>query len=510
MTATVYDVAVVGAGPAGLAAAGAAAERGATVVCVDGNDQPGGQFWRHPDEQARPAYDGAGHHGWKTYLRLRRRFEAGRTSGQITYLPGRHVWMLQADGGPAGGGSAGDGFVLRTNAAHDVGARPGAATVRARRLVLCTGGHDRQLPVPGWDLPGVMAAGGIQGYLKTNGTLPGTSMVIAGTGPFLLPVAATVAEAGGTVRAVCESTNLTGWLPRLGTAVRVPSKGLEGAEYAAALVRHRIPYRLRTAVIAILGSDRVEAVRTARLDAAGQPLPGTERTIEGVDTVGLGWGFTPQLELPVSLGAATTTDADGSLICTVDGRQESSVPGLYLAGEITGVGGAVLAVAEGEIAGAAAGGRAGRGRRREDRTVRTHRAFARAMHEAHPVPAGWQEWLEDDTIVCRCEEVTAGEITGARDDLGAADARSMKSMTRAGMGWCQGRMCGFATACLAVGGVADEASLRSVAKRPVAHPITLAEVAALGEPPTIDEPDARLRAAALDYQLPPDPQPPHA
>ncbi|NUL45862.1 FAD-dependent oxidoreductase [Cellulosimicrobium funkei] len=505
MTATVYDVAVVGAGPAGMAAAGAAAELGATVVCVDGNNQPGGQFWRHPDEQARPAYDGAGHHGWKTYLRLRQRLEAGRTSGRITYLPGRHVWMVQADGG-----STGAGFVLRTNAAHDAGARPGAATVRARRLVLCTGGYDRQLPVPGWDLPGVMAAGGIQGYLKTNGTLPGTSMVIAGTGPFLLPVAAGVAKAGGTVRAVCESTNMTGWLPRLGTAIRVPSKGLEGTEYAATLVRHRIPYRLRTAVVAILGADRVEAVRTARLDAAGQPLFGTERTIEGVDTVGLGWGFTPQLELAVSLGADTTTDVDGSLICTVDGRQESSVPDLYLAGEVTGVGGAVLAVAEGEIAGAAAGGRSGQGRRRDVRSVRTHRAFARAMHEAHPVPAGWQEWLEDDTIVCRCEEVTVGEIVGARDDLGAADARTVKSVTRAGMGWCQGRMCGFTASCLAAGGVADEASLRSVAKRPVAHPVTLAEVASLGEPPTNDDPDTGLCAGAPDHDSLPHHLTPHA
>ncbi|QCU79632.1 FAD-dependent oxidoreductase (plasmid) [Citricoccus sp. SGAir0253] len=467
--APIADVAVIGAGPAGLAASTAAAEAGASVVCLDANDQPGGQFWRHAAEDVHPEQDGTGHHGWATYQDLRRRFDAGITAGRIGFRPGQQVWMVQR---------VEDGFILRTTPSHDTDARDGL-TVRARRLVIAAGGYDRQLPVPGWDLPGVMAAGGIQGFIKTNHQAPGKNVVIAGTGPFLLPVAANVVQAGGRVLAVCESTNLTGWAAGLGAAARVPAKGLEGAEYAALFLRNRIPYRLRTGVIAVLGDQHVEAVQLARLDAQGRPVPGTEQTLEGVDTVGFGWGFTPQVELPVSLGAQTRIDTDGSLVCVVDDRQQSTVPGLYLAGEVTGVGGAVLAVAEGEIAGRAASGAESDGGARLRRTVTAHRAFAQAMHTAHPVPQHWQDWLEEDTIVCRCEEVTAGDITAARDELGAEDARTVKSMTRAGMGWCQGRVCGFAASCIASGAQATQDSLRSVAKRPVAHPVALSDLAAL-------------------------------
>src|SRR5690606_33392651 len=128
------------------------------------------------------------------------------------------------------------------------------------RLVLATGGYDRQLPVPGWELPGVMAAGGIQAFVKQNGMLPGSRFVIGGTGPFLLPVAHNIVQSGGTVAAVCESANLTGWIPRAHRAAGVPSKAIEGAGYAWSFVKHRIPYRIRTVITEILGSDHVEAV----------------------------------------------------------------------------------------------------------------------------------------------------------------------------------------------------------------------------------------------------------
>lgn len=478
----VYDVAVIGAGPAGLAAAAGAAEQGARVVCVDAGDQPGGQFWRHRPEDSHPDDDRL-HHDWKTYRALRSRFDAATATGTLRYHPGRHVWMAQHDGGC---------FVLRTTSSTQAGGpAAGAQTLHAARLVVAAGGYDRQLPVPGWDLPGVMAAGGVQAFIKANGILPGKRFVVAGTGPFLLPVAANVVAAGGTVAAVCESANLAGWLPHLATAARVPSKGIEGAEYIAAFLRHRIPYRARTAVVEILGTDKVEAVRTAKVDRSGRPVPGSELLIDGVDTVGLGWGFTPQLEIPVSLGADTRLDDDGSLVGVVDGRLESTVPGLYLPGEVSGVGGAALAVVEGLIAGqAAAESLAGpeAGTPSSGAVTRTllrkaagYRAFARAMHLAHPIPAGWQDLLRPETTVCRCEEVSAGEIADAKEHLCAGDARTMKSMTRTGMGWCQGKVCGFAVSCLAAGaGVqASAESLRSMAKRPLAVPVALSELLTL-------------------------------
>ncbi|WP_336658756.1 FAD-dependent oxidoreductase [Leucobacter sp. USHLN153] len=504
-----FDVAIVGAGPAGLAAAAEAAEAGVSVLVVDSAEQPGGQYWRHRSERAG-SDDGALHHGWRDYLALRGRFDAGIAPGAIRYLPGTSVWMAE---------SAPGGFVLRLAPAYGPGPSP-APTVRATSLVLATGGYDRQLPVPGWHLPGVMAAGGIQAFVKQNGALPGRRFVIAGTGPFLLPVAANIAQSGGSVVSVLESASLAGWLPRAHRALGVPAKGLEAAGYIAAFARHRIPYRTRSVVTEILGSGQVEAVRTARVDRDGAVVPGSQRIIEGVDGVGLGWGFTPQLELPVQLGARTRQDADGSLVAEVDAEQRSSVPGLYIAGELTGVGGAVLAVLEGAVAGRAAAltarGRGGGSAARtpELRAIARQRAFARAMHLAHPVPRGWEQHLHDDTVVCRCEEVRYGALAAARDTLAGEDSRAQKGVTRAGMGWCQGRVCGFAVSCIAG---AEESgaeqpgaertstarsgsaptssvpmtaappveSLRQTMRRPIAQPIPLASLATL-------EPEAEL------------------
>ncbi|MET4618891.1 thioredoxin reductase [Arthrobacter sp. 2762] len=477
------DVAVVGAGPAGLAAAVSAAEAGAMVAVVDAGSQPGGQFWRHRPETVEPHPDGKGHHGWQTYSDLRARFDAARQSGSIDYLHGRQVWMTE---------KIYEGFLVRTTptvaGGQAMGAGPtasgtddGGSTVVATRLVLCPGGYDRQLPVPGWDLPGVMAAGGIQAFIKGNGVLPGKRFVIAGTGPFLLPVAAGIAEAGGEVLAVLESSSPMAWLPHLKAAASVPEKAVEGVEYAAVFARHRIPYRVRTIVTEVLGRDVASGVRTAKVDADGRVRSGTERVYEDVDVVGFGWGFTPQMELPLSLGVETRLDADGSLVGLVSERQESSVPGLFLAGEVTGVGGASLAVLEGLAAGAAAADTSAIGEQGASRAMARHRRFAEAMHRAHPVPAAWQNWLAPETTVCRCEEVTAGEIIEAREKLWARDARTLKSFTRAGMGWCQGRVCGFAAACLGAGpGAAPTVeSLSAAAKRPLAAPVGIGELADL-------------------------------
>ena len=467
-----FDIAVIGAGPAGLAAAVSAAERGATVAVLDAGAQPGGQFWRHRPESVFPEPDGHGHHGWKTYLDLRARFDQAMDRGALRYLPNTQVWMIERE-------DAGN-FVLRLTPTGVTGID--TATVRAAKLISCTGGYDRQLPVPGWELPGVMAAGGIQAFIKANGTLPGKRFVVAGTGPFLLPVAANIAEAGGKVVAVCESASLANWLPHLSAASGVPGKALEGAEYAGIFAKHRIRYRTRTVVTEVLGDSAANAVRIAKVDGSGAVIPGSEQLLEDVDVVGFGWGFTPQVELAAALGAQTRIDADGSLVCVVDSKQASNVPGLYLAGEITGVGGAVLAVAEGLVAGAAAASDEAP-RANTARQIRRHRSFAGAMHLAHPVPEKWDELLTEDTLICRCEEVRHSEVVEARDRLGATDARTMKSFTRTGMGWCQGKVCGFAVSCLSAKGsenpAAELASLAAVAKRPVAAPLTLGEISTL-------------------------------
>lgn len=257
--------------------------------------------------------------------------------------------------------------------------------------------------------------------------------------------------------------------------LRNVSKLGEGAGYARTLARHKVPVRTRSIVVAAHGADRLESVTVARANADGRVVAGTAVTVEA-DTLAVGWGFTPQLELPLALGCATRVDVDGSLVCVVDSDQCGSVDGVYIAGEACGVGGAALAVVEGAIAGAAAAGSPLTGRRLLRRRA-SLRAFATAMHRAHPVPARWVDRV-DDTVVCRCEEVTAGALRRAVDEFAATDARSAKLLARPGMGWCQGRVCGYATACLMAEWSGTPYSPAGTAERPVALPLTLGRLAA--------------------------------
>ncbi len=482
-TAT-FDVAVVGAGPAGLAAVVTAAERGVRAVLVDAGSQPGGQYWRHPDERNPLGEESQGHHDWRIFDDLRSRFRALVGSGVITYLPDAQVWFIDSGPAAASGDPSPVARVLHLTPVTTAGDGILPRTVSAPTLVLCPGGYDRQLPVPGWDLPGVMAAGGVQALLKGHRTLAGRRAVVAGTGPFLLPVATGLADAGAEVVAVCEANHLAGWARHARAAAGVPSKAVEALGYAVAFTRHRIPYRSRTAVTSIDGTDAVTGVTLSRLDAQGRATGRHERL--EVDLVALGWGFTPSLELISAVGAETRVDVDESLVAVVDDRQHSSVPGILVAGEATGVGGALLAVAEGRLAGLVAAAEHGRPAPAGavsvlQRRIGRLRAFATAMHEAHPIPRQWQDWLTADTTVCRCEEVTYGTVRDAIDFLGAEDARGVKLLARPGMGWCQGRVCGFATAKLAAtsGGRALAAGdLRPVAKQSLCAPVSLEDLAA--------------------------------
>lgn len=462
----VADVAVIGAGPAGLAAAVAALDGGARVALVDGGSRVGGQYWRH-----REGDDGAHHHGWSRFARLRAATDGAHDAGTLVHHAGTQVWHVERRA---------TGFVV-----HGL-ADGSAVTVRARTVVLATGAYDRQLPFPGWTLPGVYTAGATQAMLKGNGVLVGRRVAVAGTGPFLLPVAVGLAEAGARVVGVFEANRPTAFARHPLTTARNAGKLREGAGYLRVLRRHEVPYRMRTTILEAIGEGEVTAVRVGRLARRGGIVAGSEQEIE-VDAVAVGFGFTPQTELAAQLGCELVLDRDGSLVVRVDDAQ-TAADGVFVAGEATGVGGADLAVAEGSIAGAAAAavaaGRDARGTAPTGtRTARAKgRAFARALHEAFPVPGGWRERVTPETIVCRCEEVTAGRIHEAIDDLGAADPRTVKLFARPGMGLCQGRVCGYATACLVAGRAGravTAADLGGVAGRPIATPVPLSVVAAL-------------------------------
>jgi thioredoxin reductase len=467
-----FQAAVVGAGPAGLAAAVHAAAGGLSVVLIDAAARPGGQYWRHP-APSLSADERAGHHDWRTFAALRDALGRHVDAGRIRYLARAQVALLHP----------GTPFLLHlTPATAD--APPVPEVVAATDLILCPGGYDRQLPVPGWELPGVMAAGGLQALLKDSRTLPGERAVIAGTGPFLLPVAAGLAEAGGEVAAVCEANSPLNWARQAHRAARAPAKMREALGYAVAFARHRISYRPRTVVTQVLGDSHVRGALLARVDPTGRVLPGTSRAVDA-DLVAFGWGFTPSLELPLAAGARTRLDVDGSLVVTVDGSQQTSVPRVRAAGEATGVGGAVLARLEGELAARSLVAQTARqplNAHTLRRRIRHLRTFAQAMHAAHPIPAGWTQWLADDTLVCRCEEVPAGAVRHAVDVLGATDPRTVRSLTRVGMGWCQGRVCASACARLVAeltGSALTAGALQATSRRAFAAPLELQRVARL-------------------------------
>ncbi|GAB3742547.1 FAD/NAD(P)-binding oxidoreductase [Amycolatopsis oliviviridis] len=442
------QVVIVGAGPAGLAAAEHALRAGAQVTVLDQAETPGGQYHRKP-------LDGyAAGHSSPEFDRRRRLLAHPR----CRWWPGSTVWAFDRVENRL--------HVLR---GQSDGSGRRRLTLVPDALVLATGAHDRTLPFPGWELPGVYTAGAAQALAKGERVAIGKRVLVAGAGPFLLPVAESLLGVGAEVVAVLEAnpfaTVRKGWSARPWRLAAHLGKAVELARYAATLARHRVPYRLGRTVIEARGTDRVREVVTAKVRADWSVVPGTERTHE-VDAVCVGHGFVPQPELAVAAGCVL----DGGFV-RVDDAQRTTVDGVFAAGEITGIGGAITAVAEGAVAGCvAAGGEPAPALiHARDRAL----TFAERLATAHPIGSAWRDWLREDTIVCRCEETTYGELTRAARDAACPGSHALKLGTRAGLGPCQGRMCGPA--------VSELCGATERHHRPIAQPIRLGELAARTE-----------------------------
>lgn len=498
------DLAVIGAGPAGLAASITAADAGLSVLVLDMAERIGGQYWRHREDETTDGADRSRRHGWSTFLRLRARFEAHVRAGRIVHRGSHTVWSLER---------AGSRFLLQAvDGERD--RLPYRAHVRS--VLVATGAHDRHLPFPGWTLPGVMAGGGAQSLLKGSGVAPGRRAVVAGTGPFLLPVADTLLAAGVHVLEVVEANAP---LRMLGAPAAIPAglvKLPEAAGYGRRLRDHRVRLSTGQAVVAAHGPERLTSVTVAGVDAAWRVIAGTKREV-ACDLLTVGYGFTAQVELALAAGCETGVGSDGSLVVITDPAGRTSVSGIYAAGETTGVGGADLALLEGRLCGAAviedlrrvaSGGPHGNARvgvwiaRRARRQVlearrRSLLAFAAAVNGVFSIKPGWADWLDAETLICRCEEVPYARVRTALDELGAGDVRTVKLLARPGMGLCQGRICGAALARLVASRRAAEAAasgvstgaaaaseagredLIALSRRPLGSPVPLRHLAAL-------------------------------
>jgi NADPH-dependent 2,4-dienoyl-CoA reductase/sulfur reductase-like enzyme len=391
----VADVVVVGAGPAGMAAAVAAAGAGRRVAVLDAGFGPGGQIWRHTPG-TRPE-------------RAARRWVDALTNARPALLFNTSVVDLRRrdDGG----------FTLRA----ERGTTP--VGVVAGRVVLATGARERMLPFPGWTLPGVVGLGGAQALLKMGTPVAGLRVVVAGSGPLVLPVAASLARAGARVVLVAEQAGAPAVARFAAGLWRRPALLARAARYRAAFARTR--YATGTWVTAAEGAGRVERVTVT---------DGRRARALDCDLLCVAYGLVPSTELARLVGCAT---AGGAVV--VDDDQQSSVPGIFCAGEPTGIAGADLALVEGEIAGLAAAGHAAAARARRLRPARERlRAAAEAMERAFAPRAELRDACTDATVVCRCEDVTRGALDPAWC------ARQAKLYTRAGMGPCQGRVCGAA------------------------------------------------------------------
>ncbi|MFC9436468.1 NAD(P)/FAD-dependent oxidoreductase [Nocardia sp. NPDC057030] len=465
-------VVVVGGGPAGAAAAEAALRHGARVTLIDSNEALGGQYNRCIPAGygvRRPLAIGHG------YAAAARRARLLIEHPRCAYLPWAAVYRIERhlEGGcPAVRvliGAEGD------QREHRV--------VQGDALVLATGAYDRVCPFPGWDLPGVYTAGAAQTLAKTQRLLVGATVLVSGTGPFLLPVAQSLADNGAEVRAVLEANPgrriAAHWAARPWELRHSASKAVELLEYLACGVRQRIPLRTSRAIVAVAGDGRVEEAIVARLDENWTPIPGSHTTMR-VDAVAVSHGFTPQHELAVAAGAELSPDG----FVQVDDNQRTSAEYVWAAGEITGIGGAQVAAVEGTVAGlAAAGATADRALQARHRTAEQ---FVTRLAAAHPIRAGVLAWSRPDTVVCRCEGTTRGELSAAWSRAAGESYRSAKLATRAGLGPCQGRMCAANIDALRDRPYADEEPFTTTglatagpAWRPLAAPIRLRELAEL-------------------------------
>jgi NADPH-dependent 2,4-dienoyl-CoA reductase/sulfur reductase-like enzyme len=411
-----------------MAAAVTASEAGKRVALLDDNPAPGGQIWRKGTRQPPMAEQ------WEA------RLEASGTvrlqGWRVFDCPEPSLIRAERNGAP------------RVEGAQDA---DHCAELRCKKLILATGARERFLPFPGWTLPNVMGAGGMDAMVRGGLPVAGKRVVVAGTGPLLFAVAAHLAEKGARIVAVCEQASLA-QLARFGLRmVTEPAKLWQGIHYRRAFREAR--FLTNCWVVAAHGTHRLDAVtlrqREKRWDVA-------------CDYLACGFHLVPNIELPERLGCRMTDDG----FVATDETLQTSVFNVYCAGEPTGVGGVEVSLLEGQIAALAAAGKSDEARKLARRR-RGKLGFVRALDGGCALNPQLKSLAADDTIVCRCEDVRFGAL---RD---AGGWRQAKLHTRCGMGPCQGRICGAATEFL-FGWHADSV-------RPPVFPTLVSSLAGTGE-----------------------------
>ena len=446
-----FDIAVIGGWPAGLSAEIAARQSGASVVLIDAFEQGGGQYCMQP-----VAGDGL-----SAQAELGRRLvdEAARNGVEALY--GHEVI------------AAYPGFRLLAMGGA------GGASIGARAIIAANGAHDRVVAFPGWTLPGVMTAGAGQRLAKVNGVLPGNRIVLAGSGVFLWAVAESLLDKGAEIVALIEARRPQAAMLR--HLVAYPERWPEAWRLFRA-VRRRIPRISWGHVVANAGGTaHIASVSIAPVGG------GAPETISGIDALLVSHGFQPNIDVTSLLDCHHEfSESLGGWHAMVGIDGQSSVPGVYAAGEVTGVSGARPALISGEIAGLSAARGLGykvpgveRRLAQLLRRLRRERRFGRGLGQIFAPLREFAAVQKDETILCRCEDVSRSEILAACRD-GTRHMHTLKTWTRAGMGHCQGRMCRMSIAACASAalGVTDQDLGYNRARVPL-RPVNLEELLSL-------------------------------
>ena len=454
------DLLIIGGGPAGLAAAIEADGLGLSALVLDEQHAPGGQIYRgietvHPETLAVLGDD------YRQGAALAETFR----SSNAAYQPGASVWRVDEDGTVA---YSQDGK---------------AATAKGARVLVATGAMERPVPIPGWTLPGVMTAGGAQVLLKSSGMVPSGRVVVAGCGPLALLITQQLIRAGANVVALLETTRLGDYLsaaPHLLTALRARDYLRKGRQLRRDIREAGVPIHSSVEGLAAVGEDKVRAVAFTR-NGAQSEIP--------TDTLLLHFGVAPNTQITRQVFCDHEWYEPQRYWRPVrDAWGATSQAAIAVAGDGGGIDGAVAAALTGRLATLDAAHRQGKidqaERDRRAAPLRTefatHQAIRPLLDALFPPPP--QICAPDDaTIVCRCEEISAGDIREAVA-LGAMGPNQLKAFTRCGMGPCQGRMCGLTVSELiakARGEAVEDVGYYRI--RPPIKPVTLGELAAMAD-----------------------------
>lgn len=419
------DLVVIGDGPAGLRAAVAAAQSGTEVTVIGENPVYGGQIFR----QLTPPLQAPGHMMELLDHRILADLQKDLAKVDIQFLEKSIVWGIF------------DEKVIAVDKDQE-------SLIKAKKIVISEGAYETPVAFPGWTLPGVMTLGGLQILLKSQGMIPKGKVIIAGTGPLLLYTASQLCEKGADVLAVLEASSLREWMRWSMKLWRMPGIMGKGFKYLNILRKHGVPVYYGMVPLEAKGKDTLEEVVFAMADKRWCPKPGTERRMPA-DILCLNFGFIPSTQFTHIAGCEHVCDVQlRGWLPRFNSHYETSIEGIFVAGDCTGIGGVKKAVLEGELVGIEVARQLKRlpdveaderisKLKKKIKAYHWYQLFLRDIYAFRP---GLLDLLTNETIICRCEELTYGTIVRLVEN-GADRLEQIKLLSRAGMGRCQGRFC---------------------------------------------------------------------